>query len=61
MLEKEIPDIMKLGLLHEVDGPKRATLREQPTHLSFTHSSLQEFEASKFVTQTLAASVDIKH
>ena len=51
---------MKLGLLHEVDGPQKATLREQPSYLSFTHKSLQEMEASKFVTQELEASKDIK-
>ena len=51
---------MKLGLLHEVDGPQRATLREQPSYLSFTHKSLQEMEASKFVTQELEASKNIK-
>ena len=51
---------MKLGLLHEVDEPSRATLREQPTYLSFTHKSLQEMEASKFVTQELETSTDIK-
>ena len=59
-LEKVIPDIMKLGLLHEVDGPQKATLREQPSYLSFTHKSLQEMEASKFVTQELEASKNIK-
>ena len=51
---------MKLGLLHEVDGPQKATLREQPSYLSFTHKSLQEMEASKFVTQELEASQNIK-
>ena len=51
---------MKLGLLHEVDGPQRATLREQPSYLSFSHKSLQEMEASKFVTQELETSQDIK-
>ena len=59
-MEKVIPDIMKLGLLHEVDGPQKATLREQPSYLSFTHKSLQEMEASKFVTQELEASKNIK-
>ena len=51
---------MKLGLLHEIDGPQKATLREQPSHLSFTHKSLQEMEASKFVTEELETSKDIK-
>ena len=51
---------MKLGLLHEVDGPQKATLREQPSYLSFTHKSLQEMEASKFVTQELETSKDMK-
>ena len=51
---------MKLGLLHEVDGPQKATLREQPSYLSFTHKSLQEMEGSKFVTQELETSKDAK-
>ena len=51
---------MKLELLHEVDGSEKATLREQPSFLSFTHKSLQEMESSKFVTQELEASKDIK-
>ena len=51
---------MKLGLLHEIDGPQKATLREQPTYLSFTHKSLQEMEALKFVAQELETTKDIK-
>ena len=51
---------MKLGLLHEVDGPHKATLREQPSYLSFTHKSLQKMEASKFVTQEIEKSENIQ-
>ena len=51
---------MKLGLLHEADRPQKATLREQPSYLSFTYKSLQEMEASKYVTQELETSKDIK-
>ena len=51
-LEKECPDIMKLGLLHVV-GVKKASARKQPTYLSYEHKSLQEFGASTFVTTRL--------
>ena len=58
-LEKESPDIMKLGLLHVV-GVRKATARKQPAFLSFEHKSLQEFGAAKFVTKTLETSENIK-
>ena len=58
-LEKECPDILKLGLLHEV-GKKKATVRKQPAYLSYEHKSLQEFGASKFVTERLETSENMK-
>ena len=59
-LIKECEDVMRFGLLHEVDGTNRPTLREQPTYLSFTHKSLQEFEAAKFVAKELEISNNVK-
>ena len=50
---------MKLGLLHEV-GKKKATARKQPVFLSFEHKSLQEFGASKFITERLETAENIK-
>ena len=58
-LEKECPDILKLGLLN-VLGAKRASARGRPTFLSFEHKSLQEFGASKFVAETIETSTNIK-
>ena len=58
-MEKECPDIMKLGLLHVV-GIRKATARKQPAFLSYEHKSLQEFGASNFVTERLETSKDIK-
>ena len=58
-LEKECPDIMKLGLLHVV-GVRKATARKQPAFLSYEHKSLQEFGASKFVTKRLETAENMK-
>ena len=58
-LEKECPDIMKLGLLHVV-GVRKATARKQPAFLSYEHKSLQEFGASKFVTNRLETAKNMK-
>ena len=58
-LEKECPDIMKLGLLHVV-GVRKATAKKQPAYLSFEHKSLQEFGASKFVTKRLETAENMK-
>ena len=61
-LEAECPDIMKLGLLHEV-GVKKASSRRKPSHpafLSYGHKSLQEFGASKYVTERLETSENMK-
>ena len=58
-MEKECPDIMKLGLLHVV-GVRKATARKQPAFLSYEHKSLQEFGASKFVTKRLETAEDMK-
>ena len=58
-MEKECPDIMKLGLLHVV-GAKKASARKQPVFLSYEHKSLQEFGASKFVTERLETAENIK-
>ena len=58
-LEKECPDIMKLGLLHEV-GKKKATAKKQPAFLSYEHKSLQDFGASKFVTERLETAENMK-
>ena len=58
-MEKECPGIMKLGLLHEV-GKKKATARKPPAFLSYEHKSLQEFGASKFVTERLETAENIK-
>ena len=51
-MEKECPDIMKLGLLQVVDI-KKPTARKQAAFISYGHKSLQEFGASKFVAETL--------
>ena len=53
-LEKECPDIMKLGLLHVV-GKKKATARKQPAFLSYEHKSLQEFRSRNLSLK------DLKH
>ena len=58
-LEKECPDIMKLGLLHVV-GVRKATARKEPAFLSYEHKSLQEFGASKFVTKRLETAENMK-
>ena len=58
-LEKECPDIMKLDLLHVV-GVRKATARKQPAFLSYGHKSLQDFGASKFVTERLETSKNIE-
>ena len=50
---------MKLGLLHVV-GVRKATARKQPAFLSYGHKSLQEFGASKFVTERLETSKNIE-
>ena len=50
---------MKLGLLHEVGRIKAAT-RKKAAFLSYEHKSLQEFGASKFVTDRLETSENIK-
>ena len=57
-LQNECPDIMKLGLLHEV-GVRKATARKQPAYLSYEHKSLQEFGASKSVTKRLETAENI--
>ena len=58
-LEKECPDIMKLGLLHVI-GVRKATARKQPTFLAFEHESLQQFAASKFVMKRLETAENVK-
>ena len=58
-MEKECPDIMKLGLLHIV-GAKKATARKQPVFLSYEHKSFQEFGASKFVTERFETAENVK-
>ena len=58
-LEKECPDIMKLGLLHVV-GVRKATARKQPAFLSYEHKSLQEFGTSQFVTKRLETAENMK-
>ena len=61
-LEKECPDIMKLGLLHE-ERVRKASARKQtaqPAYLSYGHKSLQEFGASKFVTERLETAENVK-
>ena len=58
-MEKECPDFMKLGLLHVV-GVQKATARKQPAFLSYEHKSLQDFGASKFVTERLETAENIK-
>ena len=58
-LEKECPDIMKLGLLHIV-GVRKATARKQPAFLSYEHKSLQDFGAATFVTERLETSDNMK-
>ena len=58
-MEKECPDIMKLGLLHVV-GVRKATARKQPAFLSYEHTSLQDFGASKYVTERLETAENIK-
>ena len=50
---------MKLGLLNEVSR-KKVSARERPAFLSFEHKSLQEFGASKFVTDRLETSKNIQ-
>ena len=58
-MERECPDIMKLGLLHVV-GVKKASARRQPAYLSYEHKSLQEYGASTFVTETLETVENVK-
>ena len=58
-LERQCPDIMKLGLLHEV-GVRKASARKQPAYLSYEHKTLQDFGASTFVTERLETAENIK-
>ena len=62
-LEEKNPDMLKLGLLHEV-GVDTASIREQPTLVSFQQKSLQEYSASIHITQrlqkTIAKGRDVK-
>ena len=58
-MEKECPDIMKLGLL-SVMNKEKASIRKQPNHVSFAHKSLQEFGASKFICNQLETTTDVK-
>ena len=58
-MERECSDIMKLGLLHLV-GVRKASARKQPDYLSFEHKSFQDFGASKFVTEMLETSENVK-
>ena len=55
---------MKLGLLHVVGKKKatarKATAKKQPAVLAYEHKSLQDFGASKFVTQRLETSNNMK-
>ena len=46
------PDLLKLGLLHEV-GVDVAAVMEPQTLLSFQHKSLQDFASSKHLAKRL--------
>ena len=50
---------MKLGLLSLINKEKAST-RKQPNHVSYTHKSLQEFGASKFICNQLETATDVK-
>ena len=50
---------MKIGLLNET-GVEEASLREQPTFVSFSHKLLQEYAASVYTSKSLESSAENK-
>ena len=48
---------MRLGLLNET-GVGEASLREQPTFLSFSHKLLQEYSAAFYISKSLESSAE---
>ena len=53
----EYADIMKLGLLEEVNAPNRI---DQKNKVKFRYRSLQECAASNYLTQTIEKASNIK-
>ena len=53
------PDILKLGLLHELVGDS-ANLEEEEIFVSFEHKTLQEFSAADHITRRLEKFRDLK-
>ena len=51
-LEIAAPNITRLGLLFETNIDV-ASVREQPTYVSFPHKLMQEFSAALFITDSL--------
>ena len=58
-LEKECPDVMKLGLLYETET-KVVTTRGNPTFVSFEHKSVQELAAAFYIKGLIQCSDDIQ-
>ena len=59
LLEETCPNVMKLGLLHEVDTTK-TSLGEQLCYVSFEHKSLQELAAALYISQVLDEAENIE-
>ena len=58
-IEKDCPEILKLGLLSEV-GTRTAGVKEQKRSVSYHHKSLQEFSSAKHIVKKLKASKNVK-
>ena len=58
-LETKCPDIMKLGLLHQVDTTK-IHLKGHTSFVSFEHKSLQELAAALYICYVLEHGDDIQ-
>ena len=59
LLVKMCPDVMKLGLLHEIKTLK-TSLGDQPCYVSFEVQSLQELAAAIYITQVLDETRNMK-
>ena len=58
-METKCPDIMKLGLLHQVDTTK-IHLKGHTSFVSFEHKSLQELAAAFYICHVLRHGDDIQ-